>query len=179
MSLKIKAVFCILGILFHFVIAIVHGLPAFFLNISALLILFSMDYRVFIEYINKLYNYWLTKNYGIYEVLYDGNCGFCDFYINKFKINNKFVNFYYTPVYDFSLKEINVICLDKKNKVYRGAKAINFICSVYDKKLFIISQIFQKTLFFYLIEILIYKIIAKNRVFISKILKLQSCNLRS
>lgn len=63
MSLKIKAVFCILGILFHFVIAIVHGLPAFFLNISALLILFSMDYRVFIEYINKLYNYWLTKNY--------------------------------------------------------------------------------------------------------------------
>lgn len=46
MQKKFKIYLFIPGVTFHFIIAIIHGLPGFFLMMTALLILYLLDYNI-------------------------------------------------------------------------------------------------------------------------------------
>ncbi|WGL61509.1 hypothetical protein QEJ31_07885 [Pigmentibacter sp. JX0631] len=179
MPIQYKSIFCFLGILFHFSIAIIHGLPAFFLNVSAFLILYTLDYRVLKNYSNIIYKKWENKYSDNYNVYYDGNCGICKIFISKFvNINNSYFKINFIPLFDNSINEIKINSEKDKMIFFNGALGINFLLSISSKKLFFIIVIIEKLYFPLIIEKFFYRIFAKNRNIISKIINIKSCSIK-
>ncbi len=173
MPIKFKPLFFLLGITFHFLIAFVHGIPDFFLNISAFLLLFTIDYRLISSSIEVAYNTWLCRYSGNYNLYYDSNNKLCNLFISKFGKNfSDKIKVNFIPIKDCNFGKLRLISINRYSAIdlYEVA-AVNFIISMSSKRYFILLILLRKLYLPFIIQKYFYKWFAKNRNHFSRVLK--------
>ncbi len=168
-----KPMFFFLGITFHFLIAFVHGIPDFFLNISAFLLLYTIDYRWVSSTTDSIYSNWLFSHSGYYDLYFDRNNRLCNKFVTNFATNlPNSIKINFIPSSDTSFLELKLTCINKcVSYELNEVAVVNFIMSLSSKKYFVLVVLLRKLYFPFIIEKYFYKWFAKNRNYFSKVLK--------